>query len=286
METKEKRKALEKQAAIKGLDQELDFVKKYTENKLGRLSSLAKPEIVHYASKANNGNDMLCLPGTITVFIGTRKSKKIEELRKIIRANNAKAEAKLMAEVRASFLERKLVSKAEAQEQLLGSDSFFKITCGSKVILDGGFLTKDSDLTYLSIPYCGTPFPKRPPFPTPFPDFEFKEYLKGGKASKLEALILYHEPNLSKLEMEVLSKIPTDSREILVGTGTQAIGTCIWYASAVAVAALAFMTATASCADIVQLRDIRLKDELLDSFNAEQAAEALLDLRERALLNG
>lgn len=285
METNQKLKSLKKQASIKGLNEDAEFIKKYNDSKLKRKMFSSKPQMINYTSKSDNGAEMLCLPGTITIFIGVKKSGKISKLKEVLATKSSKAEMKLMNELRDSFLNRKLVNKQIAQEMLLDSESHFKISCNSKTILDGGFLTPDSDITYLSIPYCGTPYPKKFPLPSFLPDFEFKEYLKEGIEPNLETLILYHEPNLSELEKEILFNIPEDSREILVGVGTQALGTCIWYASAVALAAIAVMTATASCADIVQLRDIHLKDDLLKSFSAEQAAEELLNLRERALMN-
>jgi hypothetical protein len=73
---------------------------------------------------------------------------------------------------------------------------------------------------------------------------------------------------------------------MLVGGGTVAIGTSVWYVSAVAAVAVAVMTATAGCAKPGLLRDIRLDERTINRLGPQRTASQLIALREKALLGG
>jgi hypothetical protein len=185
----------------------------------------------------------------------------------------------------AVIVNRKLTDRQSAQKMILESKNLFEFSCGTKTLLDGGILPYDDTITYLDIPYCGTPFPKK--FP-PIPPVILDEYCGTGPKPmpKLDGLVVIHEPRLVKAEIDALKQIPTKNREMLLGSSSVAIGTSIWYASAVAAAAVAFMTATAGCANPSLLRDIRINPAHINKLGPQRTAAQLISLRQKALMGG
>jgi hypothetical protein len=188
-----------------------------------------------------------------------------------------------MEEIAAVMSARKLVERKAAQKMILNAESLFGFKCGTKTILDGGILPYNDDITYLDIPYCGTPFPKK--FP-PLPPIVLDEWCGTvpRPRPRLDGLVIIHEPRLSDAEMGALKQIPTGSREMLLGGSTVAIGTSVWYVSAVALVAVVVMTVTAGCASPSILRDLHIDDKLVDKLGPMRTATELIALREKAMV--
>ncbi|MFZ4672559.1 MAG: hypothetical protein ACOYLT_11160 [Flavobacterium sp.] len=280
-----KEKLTDLQSKISGLDDELSFVNAIQEKKLMNHKVSTSLEFVSYTSKGEDGTTMLALPGTIRIFIGLKTSPLLKQLKKAIASGKETEQGEVMKSIGDVVASRKLSDRKSAQKMILEASNLFEFTCGTKTLLDGGILPYDDNITYLDIPYCGTPYPKK--FP-PIPPIILDEFCGTGPKPlpKFDGLVVIHEPNLVKAEIDALKQIPTGSREMLIGGSTVAIGTSVWYVSAVALAAVAVMTATAGCAKPSLLRDIRINPTLINKLGPQRTASQLLAMREKALTAG
>jgi hypothetical protein len=273
------------QSKISGLDDELSFVRAIQEKKLQAHKVSKQLEMVSYQSDGEDGRQMLALPGTIRIFIGKSNSGLLKKLRGVLAKGDTKAQGEVMLAIGKMVADRKLTNRQTAQKMILDAENLFEFRCGTKTLLDGGILPYDDEISYLDIPYCGTPFPKK--FP-PIPPVVLDEFCGTGPKPrpKFDGLVVIHEPRLSKPEIDALKQIPSASREMLIGGSTVAIGTSVWYVSAVAAAAVAVMTATAGCAKPGLLRDIRLDEKTINRLGPQRTAAQLIALREQALIAG
>ncbi|MDA3615678.1 hypothetical protein [Polluticaenibacter yanchengensis] len=273
------------QSKISGFDDELAFVKAINEKKL-ISHKVSKPlEMVAYKSDSNDGTTMLALPGTIRIFLANSNSLLLKKLKASIASGKVEAQSEAMKAIAKVIADRKLTDRKTAQKMILEAENLFEFTCGTKTLLDGGILPNNDEITYMDIPYCGTPFPKK--FP-PIPSVILDEYCGTGPKPrpKFDGLVVIHEPSLSKLEIDAFKLIPEANREMLIGGSTVAIGTSVWYVSAVAAVAVVVMTVTAGCAKPGLLRDIRLDESTIKKFGPQRAAAQLIALREKALISG
>jgi hypothetical protein len=273
------------QSKISGLDDELAFITAIQEKKLMNHKVSSPLQFFSYTSKGEDGTAMLALPGSIRIFIGLKTSPLLRQLKKVLSSDNEAEQGEVMKSIASVVANRKLLDRKSAQKMILESSNLFEFTCGTKTLLDCGILPYDDNITYMDIPYCGTPYPKK--FP-PIPPIILDEFCGTGPRPlpKFEGLAVIHEPNLAKAEIDALKQIPTGSRDMLIGGSTVAIGTSVWYASAVAVVALAVMTATAGCAKPSLLRDIRIDPRLIDKLGPQRTASQLIAMRQKALAGG
>jgi hypothetical protein len=273
------------QSKISGLDDELAFITAIQEKKLMNHKVSSPLQFFSYTSKGEDGTAMLALPGSIRIFIGLKTSPLLRQLKKVLSSDNEAEQGEVMKSIASVVANRKLLDRKSAQKMILESSNLFEFTCGTKTLLDCGILPYDDNITYMDIPYCGTPYPKK--FP-PIPPIILDEFCGTGPRPlpKFEGLAVIHEPNLVKAEIDALKQIPTGSRDMLIGGSTVAIGTSVWYASAVAVVALAVMTATAGCAKPSLLRDIRIDPRLIDKLGPQRTASQLIAMRQKALAGG
>jgi len=271
------------QNKIAGLNDELKFIQSINEKKNKSTLFSKEIEMVSYSSDGDDGTKMLAVPGSIRIFIGNANSSLLKKLRKAAAANDAKQHAAVMEEVSSVMTSRKLTDRKSAQKMILGADSLYSFRCGSKTILDGAILPYNDEISYLDIPYCGTPFPKK--FP-PIPPIILDEYCGTvpRPRPRFDALVVIHEPQLSAAEIGALKQIPSDMREMLLGGSTVAIGTSVWYVSAVALVAVAVMTATAGCASPGILRDLHINEKVIDKLGPMRTATELIAMREKAMV--
>jgi hypothetical protein len=273
------------QSKVIGLNDELAFVSAIQEKKLLNHKVSSPLEFVSYNSDGEDGTTMLALPGTIRIFVGLKTSPLLKQLKKAIASGKEEAQGEVMKSIGDVVANRKLIDRKSAQKMILEAPNLFEFTCGTKTLLDGGILPYGDTITYLDIPYCGTPFPKK--FP-PIPPVILDEYCGTGPKPlpKFDGVVVIHEPKLVKAEIDALKQIPIKNREMLIGGSTVAIGTSVWYVSAVALVAVVVMTATAGCAKPSLLRDIRINPTLINKLGPQRTASQLIAMRQKALMGG
>jgi uncharacterized membrane protein len=278
-----KKKLTAAQARVPGLNEDLNFLLAVNE-KRNKNAHVITPLPYHsYTSDGDDGTRMLALPGTLRIFIAEASSPLLKKLKAACKDNNAAAQEAIMKSIADVMIARKLTSRKKAQKMILDTDNMFTLTCGKKTILDGGFLPYGDSITYMDIPYCGTPFPQH--FP-PLPPIDLDDWCGTGPKPRprLDGFVVVHEPRLSPAAMAALKLIPESNREILIGGSTVAIGTSIWYASAVAALALVVMTVVAGCKSPLALRDIYIRESDIEKLGPMRTAAQLLALREKAML--
>jgi len=258
--------------AVGEVQTELDRHRESLEVKAGRRIEVQSIPVVDYKPSASEHVHHLAQRGTLTLFVSRKGDGWIERVRSAASAGGGK-DAELAREIRQRFLNREILPRKQAQELFRSQPVLADLRYGQKPLVSDLFPPPDGGPAVLVLEYNGGPISTD--------SFSIMEYLQEGVQDRLEGVIVRHTPELTAAEQVALRDIPGTMSDLHIGVSTVAIGTCIWYASAVAAAAVVWMTATADCAGMTL--DPRIDDDRIRKIGPLATARELVNARRQIL---
>jgi hypothetical protein len=103
------------------------------------------------------------------------------------------------------------VPEEEAASQALSAPSYLDLRFAGRTLLSNLFATQKVDFARYWLPYAGVTVEPS--------DFQVTQFLRAPDSEPLELLVVAHEPQLSAPQRSLVRRLPTESREMVVGTG-------------------------------------------------------------------
>lgn len=248
---------------------------KLVEEEIERRSlRVTQIEVIDYQPQRDDPDNELAPSGSITLYIGERGSKAIQELKSAITSDRSKC-SKIVSRFLEQSAKREEVTLEEAAKIVTKQPVIGEIRYGSRCLASSLFVPKDVELCAVALAYNGGKL-------LPFDLVEFYDD-QNLKAYELQAIALRRAPKLSKAEIAALQAVPSSQLERNVSSAQ-----ACYALSAVAVAVLVTLAAICSYSfhsPFVNDEDPRmaLSEDELERIGPEATARKLLALRRKAL---
>jgi len=182
-----------------------------------RVSQL---EVIDYTEQFRPDALSLGSPGTMTVFVGRKGTRAIEDVRAALTGQGdiSKVLLRLRGSIRAP-------THSAFVEMMLQQPVFADIRYGGEVLNKGIFLPKDFDLVLSVLPYNGGRLARD--------GFSLVEHYSENSDAGLSALVVQVSPPLTAAESAALRLVPEDQLVLNVGSAIDC-QTTYWFAAGIA----------------------------------------------------
>jgi hypothetical protein len=179
---------------------------------LDRESRIALTKPIPFFELSGSPSE-LCPAGCVTIVAGLNGTVLFDQIETALKADDRGALNSAIKNARSSqgTSERPPLPEEQAAKVILQSPAYADARYMGRTLLSNFFVTREIDFVRYFLPYAGGPIIAS--------DFQVSYFVRQPDSETFRVMIVAHPPKLSDHQLSLVRRIPSESREMLIGGG-------------------------------------------------------------------